>query len=196
MAHPTEPPRPKCLCADNLRATGTLGRFSPLFTRESIFVISCLPAKQIPSKKTFTHAFWSESSLVAFCTAKDAVSLCGQWTDKTAQMCRLICVRPNKKVWVFRVTLPYLNFLVKPSIFFLFYLNKTFMLTIRISRSEQTVIRVFVWFGLSVALNNLSVISEQCLDVAGSSMLIFKLLPHWNIRHFDMIFHPVTLYWH
>ena len=36
----------------------------------------------------------------------------------------------------------------------------------------------FVWFA---AFNNLSVISWWCLDVAGSSMLTFRVLPHWNI---------------
>ena len=39
----------------------------------------------------------------------------------------------------------------------------------------------FVWFGLNVAFNNLSVISRRCLDVTGSSMLTFRVLPHWNI---------------
>ena len=47
---------------------------------------------------------------------------------------------------------------------------------------------LFVWFGLNVAFNNLSVISWRCLDVAGSSMLTFRVLPHWNIK-------PQTL-WH
>ena len=47
---------------------------------------------------------------------------------------------------------------------------------------------LFVWFGLNVAFNNLSVISRQCLDVTGSSMLTFRVLPHWNIM-------PQTL-WH
>ena len=47
---------------------------------------------------------------------------------------------------------------------------------------------LFVWFGFNVAFNNLSVISRQCLDVAGSSMLTFRVLPHWNIT-------PQTL-WH
>ena len=46
----------------------------------------------------------------------------------------------------------------------------------------------FVWCGLNVAFNNLSVISRRCLDVTGSSMLTFRLLPHWNIM-------PQTL-WH
>ena len=45
-----------------------------------------------------------------------------------------------------------------------------------------------VWFGLNVAFNKLSVISRRCLDVAGSSMLTFRVLPHWNIT-------PQTL-WH
>ena len=55
-----------------------------------------------------------------------------------------------------------------------------------------------VLFGLYVAFNNLSVISRRCLDVAGSSLLTFRVLPHWNItpQTLDMIFHPVTLYWH
>ena len=39
----------------------------------------------------------------------------------------------------------------------------------------------FVWFGLNVTFNNLSVISRQCLDVTGSSMLTFRVLSHWNI---------------
>ena len=47
---------------------------------------------------------------------------------------------------------------------------------------------LFVWFGLNLAFNNLSVISRRCLDVAGSSMLTFRVLPHWNIM-------PQTL-WH
>ena len=47
---------------------------------------------------------------------------------------------------------------------------------------------LFVWVGLNVAFNNLSVISRRCLDVAGSSMLTFRVLPHWNIT-------PQTL-WH
>ena len=47
---------------------------------------------------------------------------------------------------------------------------------------------LFVWFGLNVAFNNLSVISRRCLDVAGSSMPTFRVLPHWNIM-------PQTL-WH
>ena len=47
---------------------------------------------------------------------------------------------------------------------------------------------LFVWFGLNVAFNNLSVILRWCLDVAGSSMLTFRVLPHWNIM-------PQTL-WH
>ena len=46
----------------------------------------------------------------------------------------------------------------------------------------------FVWFGLNVAFNNLPVISRQRLDVTGSSMLTFRVLPHWNIM-------PQTL-WH
>ena len=33
-------------------------------------------------------------------------------------------------------------------------------------------------FGLYVPFNNLSVISRWCLDVAGSSMLTFRVLPH------------------
>ena len=37
---------------------------------------------------------------------------------------------------------------------------------------------VFVLFGLYVAFNNLSVISQRYLDVAGSSMLTFRVLPH------------------
>ena len=47
---------------------------------------------------------------------------------------------------------------------------------------------LFVLFGLYVAFKNLSVILRQCLDVAGSSMLTFRMLPHWNIT-------PQTL-WH
>ena len=43
-------------------------------------------------------------------------------------------------------------------------------------------------FGLNVAFNNLSVISRRCLDETGSSMLTFRVLPHWNIM-------PQTL-WH
>ena len=40
---------------------------------------------------------------------------------------------------------------------------------------------LFVWFGLNVTFNTLSVILQWCLDVAGSSMLTFRVLPHWNI---------------
>ena len=47
---------------------------------------------------------------------------------------------------------------------------------------------IFVWFGLNVAFNNLSVISRRCLGVTGSWMLTFRELPHWNIT-------PQTL-WH
>ena len=49
-------------------------------------------------------------------------------------------------------------------------------------------ISLFVWFGLNVAFNNLSVISRWCLNVAGSSMFTYRVLPHWNIM-------PQTL-WH
>ena len=52
----------------------------------------------------------------------------------------------------------------------------------------SVVICLFVWFGLNIAFNNLSVISRRCLDVTGSSMLTFRVLPHWNIM-------PQTL-WH
>ena len=47
-------------------------------------------------------------------------------------------------------------------------------------------------------VNNLSVISRRYCDVAGSSMLTFRVLPHWNIspQTLDKIFHPVTQYWH
>ena len=34
-----------------------------------------------------------------------------------------------------------------------------------------------------VTFNNLSVISLWCLDVAGSSMLTFRMLRHWNSIH-------------
>ena len=47
---------------------------------------------------------------------------------------------------------------------------------------------MFVWSGLNVAFNNLSIISWRCLDETGSSMLTFRVLPHWNIM-------PQTL-WH
>ena len=52
--------------------------------------------------------------------------------------------------------------------------------------------------GSYVTFNDFSVIWWRCLDVAGSSMLNFRVLPHWNIppETLDMIFHPVTLYWH
>ena len=57
---------------------------------------------------------------------------------------------------------------------------------------------LFVLFGLYVAFNILAVISRRCLDVAGSSMLTFRVLPYWNTtpQALDMIFHPVTLYRH
>ena len=56
----------------------------------------------------------------------------------------------------------------------------------------------FFLFELYVAVKNLSIISRRCLDAAGSSMLKFRELPHWNIttRTLHMIFHPVTLSWH
>ena len=65
------------------------------------------------------------------------------------------------------------------------------------SALHQFVCVCFSW-ALRRFLNNLSVISRWCLDVAGSSMLTFRVLPHWNImpQTLDMIFHPVTLYWH
>ena len=56
------------------------------------------------------------------------------------------------------------------------------------SIADKEVPCLFVWFGLNVAFNNLSVISRRCLDVTGSSMLTFRVLPHWNIM-------PQTL-WH
>ena len=56
------------------------------------------------------------------------------------------------------------------------------------SLSYVTACNDFVWFGLNVAFNNLSVILRRCLNVAGSSMLAFRVLPHWNIT-------PQTL-WH
>ena len=56
----------------------------------------------------------------------------------------------------------------------------------------------FVLSGFYVTFNDFSVISWRCLDVAESSMLPFSVLLHWNIspETLDMIFHPVTLYWH
>ena len=57
-----------------------------------------------------------------------------------------------------------------------------------VSYKNSLFLILFVWFGLNVAFNNLSVISRRCLDVAGSSMLTFRVLPHWNIM-------PQTL-WH
>ena len=48
---------------------------------------------------------------------------------------------------------------------------------------------LFVWFGLKIAFNNLSVISQRCLDVAGSSMLTFRVLPHWN--HAKTLWHDI-----
>ena len=50
-------------------------------------------------------------------------------------------IGPNKKMFVFRVTLPYLIFLVKPSIFFfhVFSKKKVFMLNIQTRKAEQTV---------------------------------------------------------
>ena len=64
---------------------------------------------------------------------------------------------------------------------------------------QVLVLFVLFLFGLYITFHNLSVISRRCLDAAGSSMLSFyRVLPHWNIKPqtFDMIFHPVTLYWH
>ena len=57
---------------------------------------------------------------------------------------------------------------------------------------------LFVWFGLNVTFNNISVISWWWLDVAGSTMLTFRVLPHWNIMP-QPLWHdilPITLYWH
>ena len=52
--------------------------------------------------------------------------------------------------------------------------------------------------GFYVDFNNFSVISRQYLVAAGSSVLTFIVLPHWNImsQTLGMIPHPVTLYWH
>ena len=43
---------------------------------------------------------------------------------------------------------------------------------------QKKIVCLFVLFGLYVAFNNLLVISRQCLDVAGSLMLTFRVLPH------------------
>ena len=43
---------------------------------------------------------------------------------------------------------------------------------------EREFVCLFVLFGLYVTFNNFSVISRRCLDVAGSSMLTFRVLPH------------------
>ena len=64
-----------------------------------------------------------------------------------------------------------------------------------LEKKDNTILFLFcllknllVWFGLNVPFNNLSVISRRCLDVTGSSMLTFRVLPHWNTT-------PQTL-WH
>ena len=49
---------------------------------------------------------------------------------------------------------------------------------------------LFVLFGSYVTFNSLSVISRWCLDVSGSSRLIFRVLSHWNIMF------QIILYWH
>ena len=56
---------------------------------------------------------------------------------------------------------------------------------------------VLIWFTGNVTFNNLSVISQSCLDVTGSAMLSFKVMPH-EISRPDT-WHdipPVKLYWH
>ena len=67
-----------------------------------------------------------------------------------------------------------------------------------ILKNLSTQFCLFVLFGPYITFNNISVISQWCLDVAGSSMLIFRNLSHWNItpHPLDMIFHPLTVYWH
>ena len=42
-------------------------------------------------------------------------------------------------------------------------------------------LRGHTWIWAYVAFNDLSVISRRCLDVAGSSMLTFRVLLHWII---------------
>ena len=50
----------------------------------------------------------------------------------------------------------------------------------------------FVSFGFYVTFNNISVMSRRCLDVAASSVLAFRVMPHRKItpQTHDMIFHP------
>ena len=56
---------------------------------------------------------------------------------------------------------------------------------------------LFVLFWLNVPFNNLSVISGRCLDEAGSSLLLFRVLSNRTIisQTLDIIFQQVKLYW-
>ena len=66
------------------------------------------------------------------------------------------------------------------------------------THKKKTVTMCVCIFGFNIAFKNFSVISRQCLVVAGSSMLTFIVLPHWRIMSQTLgnILHPVTLYWH
>ena len=82
--------------------------------------------------------------------------------------------------WYTCSSIPYVN-----QVFFLFFCFVCFGLFEHIF----VLICLFVWLiWAKVAFTNLSVISGWCLDVTGSSMLTFRVLPHWNVM-------PQTL-WH
>ena len=57
-------------------------------------------------------------------------------------------------------------------------LSAKYLKTIEARALTPGFVCLFVLFGLYVAFYNLSVISRRCLDVAGSSMLTFRVLPH------------------
>ena len=83
------------------------------------------------------------------------------------------------------------------NIFFLFLHQNNYVLWVLIKRNGGEIRKISIFFGwkkkvpylmfvlfrLHVAFNNLSVILGRCLDVAGSSMLTFRALSHWNIIH-------------
>ena len=52
-------------------------------------------------------------------------------------------------------------------------------MTVQKQKQKNTIdmLPLFVLFGLNAAFNNLSVILRWCLDVAGSSILTFRVLP-------------------
>ena len=47
----------------------------------------------------------------------------------------------------------------------------------RFQPEKESFIYLYILFRLNVAFNNLSFISQRCLDVTGSSMLTLRMLP-------------------